>query len=52
MISREFKKMDKKKRNLYDAVDDTVSKSTKELIKAIIFAVVIPSHYFAYLLYY
>ena len=50
MISREFKKMDKKKRNLYDAVDDTVSKSTKELIKAIIFAVVIPSHYFAYLL--
>ena len=50
MISREFKKMDKKKRNLYDAVDDTISKSTKELIKAIIFAVVIPSHYFAYLL--
>ncbi len=50
MIAREFKKMDKKKRNLYDAVDDTVSKSTKELIKAIIFAVAIPSHYFAHLL--
>ena len=50
MISREFKKMDKKKRNLYDAVDETISKSTKELIKAIIFAVVIPSHYFAHLL--
>ena len=49
-ISREFKNMDKKKRNLYDAVDDAVSKTTKELIKAIIFAVVIPSHYFAHLL--
>ena len=49
-ISREFKNMDKKKRNLYDAVDDAVSKTTKELLKAIIFAVVIPSHYFAHLL--
>lgn len=42
--------MDKKKRNLYDAVDDTVPKTTKELIKAIIYAVVLPSHYFAHLL--
>ena len=49
-ICREFKVMDKKKRNLYDAVDDTVPKTTKELIKAIIFAVVMPSQYFAYLL--
>ena len=50
MISREFKSMEKKKRNLYDAVDDACSKTTKELLKAIIFAVVIPSHYFAHLL--
>ena len=49
-ICREFKIMDKKKRNLYDAVDDTVPKTTRELIKAIIFAVVMPSQYFAYLL--
>ena len=49
-ICREFKVMDKKKRNLYDAVDDTVPKTTKELIKAIIYAVVLPSHYFAHLL--
>jgi len=49
-ICREFKVMDKKKRNLYDAVDETVPKSTKELIKAIIFAVVMPSQYFANLL--
>ena len=49
-ICREFKVMDKKKRNLYDAVDDTVPKTTKELIKAIIYAVVLPSHYFADLL--
>jgi len=40
----------KKKRNLYDAVDDACPKATRELLKAIIFAVVIPSHYFAYLL--
>lgn len=50
MISREFKSMEKKKRNLYDAVDDACPKATRELLKAIIFAVVIPSHYFAYLL--
>ena len=50
MISREFKSMEKKKRNLYDAVDDACPKTTRELLKAIIFAVVIPSHYFAYLL--
>ena len=49
-ICREFKAIDKKKRNLYDAVDDTVSKNTKEIIKAIIFAVVMPSQYFAHLL--
>ena len=49
-ICREFKIMDKKKRNLYDAVDDAVPKTTRELIKAIIFAVVMPSQYFAYLL--
>ena len=49
-ICREFKIMDKKKRNLYDAVDDTVSKTTKELIKAIIFATVMPSQYFAHLI--
>ena len=49
-ICREFEVMDKKKRNLYDAVDDTVPKTTKELIKAIIYAVVLPSHYFAHLL--
>ena len=49
-ICREFKVMDKKKRNLYDAVDDTVPKTTKELIKAIIYAVVLPSNYFAHLL--
>ena len=49
-ICREFKAIDKKKRNLYDAVEDTVSKTTKELIKAIIFAVVMPSQYFAHLL--
>ena len=50
MISREFKSMEKKKRNLYDAVEDACSKTTRELLKAIIFAVVIPSHYFAHLL--
>ena len=50
MISREFKSMEKKKRNLYDAVDDACPKATRELLKAIIFAVVIPSHYFAHLL--
>ena len=49
-ISREFKNMDKKKRNLYDAVDGDCSKTTKELLKAIIYAVTIPSHYFAHLL--
>ena len=49
-ICREFKAMDKKKKNLYDAVDDNVPKATRELIKAIIFAVVMPSQYFAYLL--
>ena len=49
-ISREFRSMDKKKRNLYDAVDDLCPKVTKELLKAIIFAVVIPSNYFAHLL--
>ena len=49
-ICREFKAIDKKKRNLYDAVDDTLPKSTKEIIKAIIFAVVMPSQYFAHLL--
>ena len=49
-ICREFKAIDKKKRNLYDAVDDMVSKNTKEIIKAIIFAVVMPSQYFAHLL--
>ena len=50
MISREFKCMEKKKKNLYDAVDDACPKTTRELLKAIIFAVVIPSHYFAHLL--
>ena len=49
-ICREFKAIDKKKRNLYDAVDDTISKTTRELIKAIIFAVVMPSQYFAHLI--
>ena len=49
-ICREFKAIDKKKRNLYDAVDDTLPKPTKEIIKAIIFAVVMPSQYFAHLL--
>ena len=49
-ISREFKNKDKKKRNLYDAVDDACPKGTRELLKAIIYAVVIPSHYFAHLL--
>ena len=49
-ICREYKTMDKKKKNLYDAVDDNVPKTTKELIKAIIFAVVMPSQYFAHLL--
>ena len=49
-ICREYKNMDKKKKNLYDAVDENVPKSTRELIKAIIFAVVLPSHYFAFLL--
>ena len=50
MISREFRNMDKKKRNLYDAVNDACPKTTRELLKAIIYAVVIPSHYFAHLL--
>jgi len=50
MISREFKELDKKKRNFYEAVNDSCSKGTKELLKAIIFAVSIPSHYFAHLL--
>lgn len=36
-----------KKRNLYDAVDDAVPKTTRELLKAIIFAVSIPAHFFA-----
>ena len=49
-ICREYKNMDKKKRNLYDAVDDACPKGTRELLKAIIFAVVIPSHYFAHIL--
>ena len=49
-ICREFKAIDKKKRNLYDAVDSTISKTTRELIKAIIFAVVMPSQYFAHLI--
>ena len=49
-ICREYKNMDKKKKNLYDAVDDNVPKTTRELIKGIIFAVVLPSHYFAFLL--
>ena len=31
-------------------MDDACPKATRELLKAIIFAVVIPSHYFAYLL--
>jgi len=31
-------------------VDDACPKTTRELLKAIIFAVVIPSHYFAHLL--
>lgn len=50
MISREFKELDKKKRNFYETVNDSCSKGTKELLKAIIFAVSIPSHYFAHLL--
>ena len=50
MISRKFKELDKKKRNFYDAVNDSCSKGTKELLKAIIYAVAIPSHYFAHLL--
>jgi hypothetical protein len=50
MISRKFKELDKKKRNFYDAVNDSCSKGTKELLKAIIYAVSIPSHYFAHLL--
>ena len=49
-ISREFKNQEKKKRNLYDAVDDACPKSTRELIKALIYAVVLPGHYFAHLL--
>ena len=49
-ICREFKNLDKKKRNLYDAVDDTVPKTTKEIIKSLIFAVVLPANYFAYLI--
>ena len=49
-ISREYKNMDKKKRNLYDAVDDACPKVTREIIKAIIYAVVLPAHYFAHLL--
>ena len=49
-ICREFKAIDKKKRNLYDAVDDTVPKTTREIIKAIIFSVVMPSQYFAHLI--
>ena len=51
-ISREFKNLDKKKRNLYDAIDKDCASGTKELLKAILFAVSIPSHYFANLLYY
>ena len=49
-ISREYKLMDKKKKNLYDAVDDACPKTTREIIKAIIFAVTLPGHYFAHLL--
>ena len=49
-ISREYRNMDKKKRNLYDAVDDACPKVTREIIKAIIYAVVLPAHYFAHLL--
>ena len=46
------KNLDKKKRNLYDAIDKDCASGTKELLKAILFAVSIPSHYFANLLYY
>ena len=49
LISRAFKTMGKKK-NLYDAIDDQCPKTTRELLKAIVFAVTLPSHYFAYLL--
>ena len=48
-ICREYKNMDKKKRNLYDSADD-IPKGTRDLIKGIIFATVLPSHYFAFLL--
>ena len=49
-ISREYKNINKKKKNLYDAVDDECPKATREIIKAIIFAVSLPAHYFAFLI--
>lgn len=50
LICREFALLDKKKRNLYDVVDDVCSSKTKEILKALIYAVTIPSHYFAHLI--
>ena len=50
LIAREFRNADSKKRNLYDVVDSTCPDKTKEILKAIIYSVIMPSHYFAHLL--
>lgn len=50
LIARIFFKNNPKKKNLYQAVDDQVSGDNRELLKALVYAVCDPSHYFAHCL--
>ena len=50
LISRVFYKNNPKKKSLYQACDDLVGGDSKELLKALVFAICDPSHYFAHIL--
>ena len=50
LIARIFFKNNPKKKNLYQAVDDQVGGDNRELLKALVYAVCDPSHYFAHCL--
>jgi hypothetical protein len=50
LIARIFFKNNPKKKNLYQAVDDQVGGDNRELLKALVYAICDPSHYFAHLL--
>ena len=50
LIARIFFKNNPKKKNLYQACDDQLSGDNRELLKALVYAISDPSHYFAHCL--